>query len=104
MPAAAEKVQIDPHAAADLAQLASDLAHNPETRREFGKLVKKAVPNTRHAAAFADLDADDKFEAFKNEQEQKEIKRQQEKILERMNQQRSSLLTGCPDGTGRKYD
>ncbi len=95
--------QIDPAVAADLARLALDLSHNKETRREFGKLVKKAKPDSPHAAAFADVEMEDKFETFRAEQEQKEIKRQQDAIVQRMNTQRSALLTGGEDGAGRKY-
>jgi hypothetical protein len=103
MPEPAIKPQIDPNVAADLARLALDLSHDPQTRREFGKLVKKAKPGSAHANAFADVDIDDRFETFRSEQEQKDIKRQQEAVLARMNQQRASLLTGGDDGGGRKY-
>ena len=95
--------QIDPVVAADLARLALDLSHNPETRREFGKLVKKAKPNTAHAQAFADVEIEDKFESFRAEQEQKDIKRQQDAIVQRMNARRQALMTGGDDGAGPKY-
>ena len=94
---------IDPNVANDLARLALDLSHNKDTRREFGKLVKRAKPDSPHAAAFADVEMEDRFESFKNEQEQSRIKVQQQQILDRMNAQRSQLLTGNSDGTGRKY-
>jgi hypothetical protein len=98
-----EAPQLDPQTAQDLAQLARDLAHNPETRREFGKLVKKAKPQSQHANAFADVEIEDKFETFRQEQADKEIKRQQQAVLDRMNAQRAQLLTGGADGTGPKY-
>ena len=93
--------KINPDVAADLARLALDLSHNPETRREFGKLVKKAKPNTPHAQAFADVEIEDKFETFKSDLEAKEIKRQQDAVMARMNAQRARLIDG--DEEGRKY-
>jgi hypothetical protein len=100
---AEEAKPLAPEVAQDLARLAQELAHNPQTRKEFGKLVKKAKPQSSHAAAFADVDMEDKFEAFTSAQEKKEIERQQNQILARMNEQRASLLTGGADGSGRKY-
>jgi hypothetical protein len=95
--------QIDPLVAADLARLALDLSHDPATRKEFGKLVKKAKPNSPHANAFADVEMDDKFESWKAQQEQERIKAQQDAVLTRMNAQRTALLTGGADGSGKKY-
>lgn len=100
---AAKPAPIDPVVAQDLARLALDLSHNPETRREFAKVVRKAKPNTPHAQAFADVEIEDKFESFRAEQEQKEIKQQQDATLRRMNNQRAGLLSGGDDGAGRKY-
>jgi hypothetical protein len=95
--------QIDPTVAADLARLALDLSHNKETRREFGRLVKKAKPDSPHAAAFNDIDIEDKFEAFTAKQEADKLEQQRASVLARMNQQRAALLTGGSDGSGRKY-
>ena len=44
---------------ADLAGLFYELSHDPKTRKEIGKLVKKAKPESRHAAAFADVEIED---------------------------------------------
>lgn len=99
----AEAVKLDPNVAADLARLALDLSHNKETRREFGKLVKRAKPDSPHAAAFADVDLEDKFEAFQADQAAKELKSQQDAVLRRMNDQRSRLLNGDESGAARKY-
>lgn len=98
-----ETQEIDPKVAADLARLMLDLSHNKDTRREVGKLIRKAKPDSPHAQAFSDIEVEDKFEAFKREQEEKEIKAAQERAVARMNQQRQSLLTGGEDGQGRKY-
>lgn len=95
--------EIDPAVAADLAKLALELSHNKDTRRDFGKLVKKAMPTSRHAAAFSDVDLEDKFESFEKRQEEKEIERQKQSVLDRLNAQRRSLLTGGGNGEGRKY-
>jgi hypothetical protein len=94
---------LDPAAQADLARLFFELSHDPKTRKEIGKLVKKARPDSPHAQAFADVDLSEQFENFKAEQEERELKRQQDQILERMNAARTRLLTGGPDGEGRKY-
>lgn len=96
--------QLDPAVAADLAKLANDLAHNPKTRKQFGKLVKEVAPDSTHAKAFYDVEAEDRFEAFRQEQADKEIKNAQAAALERMNQRRAALLTGGNDGSGPKYD
>jgi hypothetical protein len=95
--------QLDPAVAADLASLALQLSHNPDTRREFGKLVRKAAPESRHAAAFKDVELEDRFQTFEEKQAEKELKRQQDEIVARMNVQRQSLLNGGADGNGRKY-
>ena len=103
----AEAAAPDPNVIADLAQLARDLAHNPETRREFGKLVKKAKDKSpaaaRHAGAFSDVEIEDKFESFRAEQADRELKAQQQQIVDRMNGQRTRLLTGGENGGGKKY-
>ena len=95
---------IDPAVAQDLARLALDLSHDKKFRKQFGKLVKEAKPESPHAAAFADVDIEDKFESFKSEQEQREIKRAQDAIMERLNAQRQKLLEGSEDGSAPKYD
>lgn len=94
---------IDPDVAQDLARLAIDLSHDKKFRGKFGKLVKEAKPDSRHAAAFADVEIEDKFEAFERQQEAKELKRQQDAVLSRMNAQRAALLTGGEDESGPKY-
>lgn len=94
---------LDFDTAAGLADLLHELSHNKETRKGIAALIKKARPDSTYAAAFADVDVEDKFENFKAEQEAKDIKRQQDQILARMNRQRSGLLTGGEDGSGRKY-
>jgi hypothetical protein len=98
------KPQIDPAVAQDLARLALDLSHDKKFRKQFGKLVKEAKPESPHAAAFADVDIEDRFESFKSEQEQREIKRAQDAIMERLNTQRQKLLTGSEDGSAPIYD
>lgn len=95
-----ETPQIDPAVAQDLASLAMELSQNKETRGAFGRLIKKAKPDSRHALAFADLEIEDKFETFKKSQEDERLKAQQDAIVERLNAQRARLLNG--DGE-RKY-
>src|ERR1700722_19939611 len=98
MPDPVKPAAIDPIVAQDLARLALDLSHNKEYRKDFGKLVKKFKPDSPHAAAFADVEIEDKFEAFERREEEKEIKRQQDAIVQRMNTQRQRLLTGEEGG------
>jgi hypothetical protein len=93
---------IDPNVAQDLARLALDLSHDKKTRKAFAKIVREAKPDSPHAAAFADVEVEDKFEAFQRAQEEKEIKREQAVIVARMNEQRQRLLSGDEAG-GRKY-
>ena len=49
---------------ADLASLAYELGHNPQTRKGLAALVKKISPE-RAARSFKDVDQEDKFETFK---------------------------------------
>ena len=51
---------LDLATAADLADLFHELSHNPETRGQVGKLVKKLKPNTPHAEAFKDVEIEDR--------------------------------------------
>ena len=100
---AGEQQMLDPTVAADLARLALDLSHNPKTRKQFGKLVREVKPDSSHARAFSDIDLDDRMSEFERKQEEKETKRAQDAVLQRMNAQRSDLLSGGADGSGRKY-
>lgn len=103
MATAPQKRQFDPATAADLANLMAELSHNPSTRKIIAKAIKQIDPDSPHAQAFRDVEVEDRFETFRSEQEARDIKRQQDAVLERMNQKRSALLTGGPEGTGRKY-
>jgi hypothetical protein len=98
---------LDLGTAANLADLFHELTHNPKTRKLIAKAVKEVAEESpaakAHVSAFTDVDMSDQFENFRAEQEAKDLKRQQDAVLARMNQQRAALLTGGPDGTGRKY-
>ena len=94
---------LDLETAAKLGNLFHGLAHNPKTRRAVAKVVREVLPDSPEARSFSDVEIEDKFETFKQEQEDKEIQRQQKSALARMNAQRSQLLTGGHDGSGRKY-
>jgi hypothetical protein len=94
---------LDMATAADLADLMHELSQDKRTRKLVAKAVKELRPDSPHSAAFADVDLGDQFESFRAEQEAKELKRQQDDVLARMNRQRSNLITGGPDGSGRKY-
>jgi hypothetical protein len=94
---------LDLGTAADLADLFHELSHDKKTRKIIADAVKKLKPESPHAQAFADIDVDEKFENFKREQEELRIKSQQDAMLAHMNAKRNALLTGGPDGQGRKY-
>jgi hypothetical protein len=93
---------LSPEAQADLANLFFQLSQDPKTRKEIGRLVRKARPDTPHAMAFKDIEIEERFASFEEQQAAKEQKRQQDEILSRMNAQRARLLTGSEDG-GRQY-
>jgi hypothetical protein len=94
---------LSPEAQADLANLFVSLSQDPKTRKEIGRLVRKARPDTPHAMAFKDVEIEERFESFEEQQAAKELKRQQDDMLARMNAARARLLTGDEDGSGRKY-
>ncbi|SRR6266567_2621435 len=95
---------LDLATAADLADLFHELSHDPKTRKMMAAAVKAAKPGSSYEQAFSDIAVEDRFEAFKADQEQKELKRQNDEILARMNASRAALLSGGPDGKGRKYE
>jgi len=95
--------QLAPEVANDLAALFLKLSHDPKTRKIVAKAVKEGASDSPHAKAFADVDMQDAFEKFREEQEEKDLKKQGEERLRQMNAKRNALLTGGPDGTGRKY-
>lgn len=94
---------LDLATAAELGDLLHELTHDKKSRKIIADAIRKVKPDSPHAAAFTDVEVDDKFESFRAEQEAKDLKRQQDAIVERMNRHRQALLTGGPDGTGRKY-
>lgn len=94
---------LDLATAAELGDLLHELTHDKKTRKAIAAAIKTIKPDSPHAAAFADVDVEDRFETFKREQEEAALKRQQDDLLARMNAKRAALLTGGPDGSGRKY-
>ena len=94
---------LDPAVANDLSALFLKLSHDPKTRKMIAKAVREGAADSPHAKAFTDIEMQDQFEQFRSEQEEKDIKRQQDAVLARMNERRAALLTGGPDGQGRKY-
>jgi len=94
---------LDLTTAAALGDLLHELSQDKRTRKLIAKAIKDVKPDSPDAQAFADVDVEDRFESFRAEQEQKELKRAQDAMLAQMNAKRSALLTGGPDGAGRKY-
>lgn len=73
-------VNLDPAAQAVLAQLAVDLANNPETRKDFARIAKKIDPKRR----FPDVEAED-LEArvnarFEEEKQNREVEKASRKL------------------------
>lgn len=84
----------------ELKALFLKLAHDKRYRPMVARGIKEIAPDSPHAAAFADVEVEEKFEAWKREQEEKDLKRQQDEILSSMNRKRAALLAG---DKGRKY-
>ena len=96
-------LNLDPAAQADLAALFLELSHNPKTRKQMAKAIKDAKPESPHARAFSDVDMSEQMESFREEQAKKDLERQRDDMIARMNAKRAALLTGGPDGSGRRY-
>lgn len=79
--------QLSPEAQAQLAKLATDLAHNPKTRKKFAGLVREIDPSKR----FPDVEADDLREEMTREFEKRDQKRESERALAVQEAQRSAL-------------
>lgn len=95
---------LDIRTAAELGDLLHELTHDKKTRGKLGRIIREAKPDSPHAAAFTDVEVEDKFEELQRKRDEDEIKRQQDAIVVRMNTQRQRLLTGGEDGAGPKYD
>jgi len=94
---------LSPQLQEELADLFHEMAHDKDGRKEVANWLRKKKPDSPHAAAFADIEQDEKFQAFRKEQEDRELEHQKQEVIARLNKQRSGLLTGGVDGAGRKY-
>lgn len=75
---------------ADLAALAYELGHNPQTRAGLANLVNKVDPQ-RARASFPDVVAQSQFSALERKIEQRFQKEDAEKLKSRHDEQRSRL-------------
>jgi hypothetical protein len=98
----ADTPKIDDASAARLGHMFVEMAHGKE-RRTVAKAVRAHAPGSPEARSFADVEQEERFEAFKAEQEQKEVERQRGEVLANMERQKRRLLSGGEDGSGRKY-
>ena len=89
--------------AAELGDLLYELTHDKKTRAKIGRIIKEAKPDSQHAAAFKDIELEDRLEAFERTQEERSIDEARKAAVARMENQRARLLTGGDDGDGRKY-
>jgi len=89
--------------AAELGDLLYDLTHDKKTRAKIGRIIKEAKPDSNHAAAFKDIELEDRLEEFEKKQEERSIEEMRKAAVSRMETQRARLLSGGDDGEGRKY-
>ena len=94
----ADNPQLDDATAARLGRMFAGMAHHDKGRKLAAKLVKETMPDSPEARSFADVEQEDRFEAFKAEQEAKEIERQKQDVVARMDAQRRRLLSGGSSG------
>src|SRR6516162_5561553 len=83
--------------AAELGDLLYDLTHDKKTRAQIGRIIKEAKPDSQHAAAFKDIELEDRLSAFEKAQEDRSIDEQRKATLSRLEQQRARLLDGSSD-------
>lgn len=91
---------LDPALAAELGDLLHELSTDKKTRKIIAKAIKEKLPDSPYAQQFSDIDQEDRFEAFKREQEEARLNNQQDAVLAQMNAKRARLLTG---EDGRKF-
>src|SRR5215469_8330881 len=88
--------------AAELGDLLYDLTHDKKTRSQIGRIIKEAKPESAHAAAFKDVELEDRLAAFEKSQEDRSIEEQRQATISRLERQRQALLDGTSE-SGRKY-
>jgi len=95
-------MELDDATAAKLGRKFAELAHGKDSRKDTGLLLRKHMPDSPEARSFSDVEQEERFDAFKAEQEQREIKRQQDEVLARIGAQKARLLAGDAEGN-HKY-
>jgi hypothetical protein len=78
---------LSPEAQAQLAKLATDLANNPKTRKQFVGLVKEIDPSRR----FPDVENDEIRDEMRREFERRDQDRKKEAAIAKLEAQRSAL-------------
>ncbi len=81
---------LDPQTAQALGELMHKLAHNPKSRKAVAKLVKEVDPD--RAAAFTDIEIEDKIEALRTDWDNRELERTKDETTRRLAKQRADLL------------
>src|SRR5215831_16608274 len=94
---------LDLATAAELGDLLHELTHDKRGRAAIAKVIKQIKPDSPHAQAFTDVDIEERFETFKQEQEDDRLRRESEAVNRELARQRNDLLTGGSDGEGRKF-
>ncbi len=78
---------LTPEAQAQLAKLATDLANNPKTRRQFVGLVKEIDPSKR----FPDVESDEMREAIEKKFEERDQAEEMKRVQRKLAKQRAAL-------------
>lgn len=86
-------VNLDPAAQAVLAQLAIDLANNPETRKDFARIAKKVDPKRR----FPDVEADEMNDRIAAEFDKRDQAAAAEKATRKLERAKAKLAERYDD-------
>lgn len=94
------KVNLDPQAQAVLAQLAVDLANNPETRKDFARIAKKVDPKRR----FPDVEADEAKELIASEFEKRDQAEAMQKATRKAERARAKVAEKYDDESMKEIE
>ena len=83
--------QLTPQETVDLANVALRLAHDPQTRPYFAKLMRARFPE--RAGSFKDVEIDEKLNSFRRELEQKDLVAQGKELQRKMDASRADLIS-----------
>ena len=85
-------VQLSPAEMERLSRMYHELAHNPKTRKTIAKLTKENFPDEVAATTFADVDNEERIEALRTEQFEREQLAEGRRIQAELHKQRNALI------------